>query len=134
MTTSEIILIIATIVFCIYASINVVYLIELRRTSSALRQLIKRSEENLVPAFASLRHILDDIEKAAGSVAALAERLRAVADTAATVEKTVKNLYGSYVESPSEAARANIAGWKAGVKTGVLTLLKNLANRKEGSS
>ncbi len=134
MTVSEILLAIAVVIFGVYASVNIVYIIEVRRTTFALRQLIKSSEENLLPALASMRHILGNVEKAAGSVAVAAESVRAIAETAGAVEKTVKNLYGSYVESTGEAARANIAGLKAGVKTGVVTLLKNLTNRKEGSS
>ena len=57
-----------------------------------------------------------------------------MAETVARVEKTVNGLYEYYKEGLGEAARANIAGLKAGVKAGVVTLLKDLNNRKEGSS
>ena len=125
---------IGIVVFVIYAAFNISNIIEMRRTSSALRQLIKRTEENLHPALTALRGILEDIGKATYNIAVLTRSLREVAETVARVEKTVNGLYEYYKEGLGEAARANIAGLKAGVKAGVVTLLKDLNNRKEGSS
>jgi hypothetical protein len=51
MTINEILVAIGVVAFIIYASFNIIYLIELRRTSFALRQLIKGTEENIHPAF-----------------------------------------------------------------------------------
>ena len=125
---------IGIVVFVIYAAFNISNIIEMRRTSSALRQLIKRTEENLHPALTALRGILEDIGKATYNIAVLTRSLREVAETVARVEKTVNGLYEYYKEGLGEAARANIAGLRAGVKAGVVTLLKDLNNRKEGAS
>lgn len=125
---------IGIVVFIIYAAFNIASIIEMRRTNIALRQLIKRTEENLHPALTALRSILEDIGKATYDIAALTRSLRELAETVARVENTVNGLYEYYKEGLGEAARANMAGLKAGVKAGVVTLLKDLNDRKEGSS
>jgi hypothetical protein len=122
------------VVFIVYAAFNIVNIIEMRRTSIALRQLITRTEENLHPALTAVRGILEDIGKATYNIAVLTRSLREVAETVARVEKTINGLYEYYKEGLGEAARANVAGLKAGVKAGVVTLLKDLNDRKEGSS
>ena len=124
---------IGTVVFIIYAAFNIANLIEMRRTSIALRQLIKRSEENLHPALTALRGVLEGIGKTTDNVAVLTQSLRGVAETVTRVENTVNGLYDYYQESVSKSARANIAALKAGVRAGVTTLLKDLNERKEGS-
>ncbi len=131
---NEALLSIGIVVFVIYAAFNIANSIEMRRTSIALRQLIRRSEENLHPALSALRGILEDIGKATYNIAMLTKSLREVAETVARVENTVNGLYEYYKEGVGEAARANIAGLKAGVKAGMTTLLKDLNDRKEGSS
>lgn len=131
---TEVLLNIGIVVFIIYAAFNIANSIEMRRTSIALRQLIRRSEENLHPALSALRGILEDIGKATYNIAMLTKSLREVAETVARVENTVNGLYEYYKEGLGEAARANIAGLKAGVKAGMTTLLKDLNERKEGSS
>lgn len=125
---------IGIVVFIVYAVINIASIIEMRRASIALRQLIKRSEENLHPALTALRGILEDIGKTTYNIAVLTQSLREMAETVARVENTVNGLYEYYKKDLGEAARANIAGLKAGVKAGMTTLLKDLNERKEGSS
>jgi uncharacterized protein YoxC len=130
---NEALLTIGVVAFIIYAAFNISYIIEIRRTSVALRQLIMKTEENLHPALSSVRGILEDIRKTTYNVVVLTESVREVTETVQGVEKEVKDLYEYYREGMGEAARANIAGLKAGVKAGVVTLLKDLNERKEGS-
>ncbi len=130
----ETLLSIGIVVFVIYAVFNITNIIEMRRTSVALRQMIKKSEEDLHPALRALRGILEDIGKTTENVAVITQSLRGVAETVARVEHTVNGMYEYYQEGMGEAARANIAGLKAGVKAGVVTLLKDLNDRKEGLS
>ena len=130
---TERLLAIGIVVFSIYAAFNISYLIEMRRTTIALRQLIKRTEENLHPALSALRGVLEDIGKSTYDIAVLTRSLREVAETVTRVENAVNGLYEYYKEGLGEAARANIAGLKAGVRAGMTTLLRDLNNRKEGS-
>ena len=134
MTIIEIVASLGVVTFIIYTSFNIIYLVELRRTNFALQQLLKRAEENLHPALAAIRRILEDIGEVTDNAAVLSHRLRQVADMIAVTEKTAINLYLSYRDGVGEAARANIAGLKAGVKAGVDTLLRNINEKKEGSS
>jgi hypothetical protein len=60
--------------------------------------------------------------------------VRDLTDTAVYLERGARQLYENYLDDLGVAAGANIAGLKAGVKTGVLTLFRNISDRKEGSS
>ena len=124
---------IGIIVFIVYAIFNIIYLIELRRTGVAVRQLVKRTEDDLLPAVAAFRNILEDIQKTTYNVAMLTDTVRETAETAIRVERRISDLYERYKDGLGEAARANIAGLKAGVKAGVTTLIKDLSDKKEGS-
>lgn len=134
MTTNEILIAIGVITFIIYTVFNIIYLNDMRKTSFALRQFITKTEANLHPALAELRQTLADIRKVTDDVAAVMERLRTAAGAIITVEKSIQSLYWYYREGLGHAAQANIAGLKAGVKAGVINLLKNLKYKKEGSS
>ncbi len=133
MTTAEIILTIGVTAFIIYAAFNIFYLMELRRMSFAVRQLVEKAEENIHPTLVALRRALEDIGTVTDNVAELSESLREAADAVTAAEKRIKALYLAYEDGISEAARANIAGVQAGIKAGVGTLLKGLKSKGEGS-
>ena len=59
----RILALIAVITLVIYVVFNIVYLIDLRRTSIALRRFINRTDENLTPALVELRLTLQDLRK-----------------------------------------------------------------------
>lgn len=132
MTLYEILAVIAVVTLVIYASFNIIYLIDLRRTSLAIRQFIARTEENLNPALAELRLALADIRKVSADISALTDRARSVTGTLIRVEKTIEQLYSFYRQGFSQSA--NMAALKAGVTAGVVNLVKNLKTKKEGSS
>jgi hypothetical protein len=129
-----IILDIGVIVFIIYAAVNIFYIIDLRRTSVAARELIKNTGKNLDPALVELRGTLENIRNITDGLGILTRDVRLVADSAAAVEKGFKKLWEYYKDDVETAVNANIAGLKAGVKTGVVTLVRNLKERKGGSS
>ena len=133
MTTAEIILAIGVTAFIIYAAFNIFYLMELRRTSFAVRQLVEKAEENIHPTLAALRRALEDIGTVTDNVAELSKSLREAADAVTAAEKRIKALYLAYEDGISEAARANIAGVQAGIKAGVGTLLKGLKSKEKES-
>ncbi len=133
MTTAEIILTIGVTAFIIYAAFNIFYLMELRRMSFAVRQLVEKAEENIHPTLVALRRALEDIGTVTDNVAELSKSLREAADAVTAAEKRIKALYLAYEDGISEAARANIAGVQAGIKAGVGTLLKGLKSKEKGS-
>jgi hypothetical protein len=129
-----IILDIGIIVFIIYAAVNIYYLIDLRRTSVAARELIKNTGENLNPALVELRGTLENIRNMTDEIGILTRDVRLVADSSVVLEKSLRKFWGYYKDDIGPAVNANIAGLKAGVKTGVVTLVRNLKERKGGSS
>ena len=131
MTTMEIILAIGVAAFIVYAAFNIYYLIELRRTSSAVRRLVEKAEENVHPALAALRRVLEDIGTVTDNVAELSKSLREAAEALSSAEKKIEALFLAYEDGIGEAARANIAGVRAGIKAGVGTLLKGLKSKEE---
>lgn len=125
---------IGAIIFIVYAVFNILWLIDMRRTSVALRRLIGKTEESLGPALAELTRAATDIRKATEGAFQLVERLRIAAGTIISAEKSIESIYHYYRQSVSQSAQSNIAGIKAGVRAGVVNFLSNLKSRKEGSS
>ena len=134
MSFIELLLAIGVVSFVIYAAFNIFYLIEMRKTSFAIRQLVARAEENLHPALAAVRHIFEDIKTITDDAAALSKSLREAAEGLTAAQNAIKDMYQSYEENLGKSVRANVSGLKAGIKTGVDTLLSNLKDRKEGLS
>lgn len=131
---NQILLIIAVVTFIIYVVFNIIYLIDLRKTSVALRHFVVKTEENLNPALHELSRTLQEIRKVTYDVSSLVESLRVAIGAIVTVEKGIRSLYGYYKEGLAPAAQANMASLRAGVKAGVINLFKNLKKQKEGSS
>ena len=134
MSFIEVLLATGVVSFIIFASFSIIYIIEMRRTSFAIRQFIAKAEENLHPALASVRHIFEDIKTITDNAATLSKSLREAAEALTTAQNAIKDIYQSYEENVDQTVRANVAGLKAGIKTGVVTLLSNLKDRKEGLS
>jgi hypothetical protein len=134
MSFIEIMLAIGVVTFIIFASFNIYYLIEMRRTSLAVRQLVTRAEENIYPTLAAARHIFENIQTITDNTATLAASLRNAAialNAAQGMIDMIKDLYMSYEKNVGQSVRANVSGIKAGINTGVATLLSSLKERKE---
>jgi len=134
MTIIELLLVAGVVAFIIFASFHIFYIIEVRKTSVATRQLIARTEENLHPALAAIRLIFEDIKTITDNVAALSKSLREAAEALTTAQNAIKDIYQSYEENLDKSVRAKVFGLKAGIKTGVVTLFSNLKEKKEGLS
>ncbi len=130
----RILALIAVITFVVYAVFNIVYLIDLRRTSIALRRFIVRTDENLTPALVELRLTLQDLRKVTADVSSLTERMRSASGALLTVERTVENIYRYYREGLGQSAQANVSALKAGFRAGVASLIRTLGASKEGSA
>ncbi len=134
MTLNEMLLTVGLISFIVYAVVNILYLIDLKKTSTSVRHFIAKTEQNLHPALFELRATLADFRKVAGDVSAVTEKTRSAVDLIASLEKNIEHLYVSYRENFGQSAQANMAGIKAGVKAGFASLIKNLKDKKEGSA
>lgn len=125
---------IGIVIFIVYAVFNIVYLIDMRKTSIAMRQLIAKTGENLSPALEELTHAVADIRKMTEDASQLLEGFRAAVGAIITVEKGVQNVYHYYRTNFRQSAQSNVSGIKAGVRAGVVNFLSSLKNKKEGSS
>jgi hypothetical protein len=134
MSLTEILMAIGVLSFIIYATFNIFYLIEIRKMSFALRQLIAGAEEHLYPTLSAARHISEDIQIITDDAAVLTKTLRDATETLSNAKNALKDTCRSYEENLSQTMHANVSGLKAGFKTGVVTLLSNLKDRKEGLS
>jgi hypothetical protein len=130
MTLNETLLTIGLITLIVYAVFNILYLIDLRKTSVALRQFIAKTDENLNTALAELRSTLGDLRRVAADIAIVVERVRSAASAVTSVEKSLAYIYGYYRDGLRQSAQANLAGLKAGLKAGVISLVKNFKEKK----
>lgn len=123
-----------TIALIILAAVAVVFLVIVLRSGAELRRTIKNTAEDMDSALVEFRAVLAVVRKAADDAAAVTGNVRDLTDTAVYLERGVRQVYENYLDELGVAAGANIAGLKAGVRTGLLTLFRNLSHRKEGSS
>jgi uncharacterized protein YoxC len=129
----EIILGIGVAAFIVYASFSIVSLVSLTRTSVTLDGFIKRTEVNVNGTLVELKGTLENVRKITSEVGAVAEEVRQISHTVVSLDKGLRELYRYLREGFGPVAEANIAGLKAGIKTGVLTLVKNMQTSKEES-
>lgn len=134
MTTNEILVTIGVVTLIVYTVFNIIYLNDLRKTSLALRRFIAKTEEELHPALLELRRTLEDIRKVSDDISSVAAGLQKAINTIISVERGIKSLYGYYREGLGQTAQSSVAGLRAGVKAGVISLIKNLKDKKEASS
>jgi hypothetical protein len=134
MSFVEIMVGVGVVSFIIYASFNIFYLIEMRRTSLAVRQFVARAEQDIYPTLAAAKQIFENIQTVTDNTATLSKSLGGAAEVLTSAQDTIKDIYQSYDENLGQSVRANVFGLKAGIKTGVSTLLSNLKDRKEGLS
>ena len=126
----EIILGIGVAAFMVHAGFNIAYILSMKRTSVRAREFLTNTEGNLNAALSELKSALENIRKITGNINAVTEDVRQITDTVASLEKGVHDLYGYLKEGLGPSAGANIAGLKAGIKTGVVTLVKNLQQER----
>jgi hypothetical protein len=62
MSYNETLLTIGVAAFVVYTTFSVLYFLEMHRTGSALRRVILRAEEHLLPTFAAARRIFEEVE------------------------------------------------------------------------
>lgn len=126
----EIILGIGVAAFIVYAGFSISSARSVARTSDRAREFLSNTEGNLNAALSELTSALENVRKITGNINAVTEDVRKITDTVASLEKGVHDLYGYLKSDLAPAAGANIAGLKAGIKTGVVTLVKNLQQER----
>jgi len=127
---TQAILLIGVVAFIIYAAFSIAFLLDMRRTNIALRSFLMNTEGNLNDALLELKGTLENTNKITANVSGITRDVREITDTVVSVERGMKHLYGKVKDDVSAAAEANIAGLKAGIATGVVTLVRSLRERR----
>ena len=122
----EIILGVGVAAFIVYAAFSIIYIMSMKRASDEMREFLKNTEGNLNATLSEFKSTLENMRKISGDVKEVTADVRQISHTMASLEKGIRDIAVYLNESLGSAAEANIAGLKAGISTGVATLIKNL--------
>ena len=122
----EIILGIGVATFIVYTIFNVTYVLSKRRASESMASFFKNTEGNLNAALAEMKETLENLKKITSDVSAVTGDVKQITNSVARVERNIRGVYDHMKEGLGSAAGANMAGLKAGITTGVVTLVKNM--------
>ncbi len=123
---TDVLLGIGVAAFVVYAVFQIMYIRSMKRASDRMAEFFQNIEANLSGTLSELRDTLENMKKITGNVREVTEDVRQIAGTAASVERNIRVMYRSAKESLGTATEARIAGLKAGIRTGVVTLVRNL--------
>ena len=123
---TDILLGIGVATFVLYTVFQITTYTSVKRTSDRMAEFFQNTEGNLNAALIELKGALENVKKITGDVSEATEKVRRIAETATIVERSIRGLYGSLRETVGTGAGGRIAGVKAGIRTGVVTLVKNL--------
>jgi len=127
----EVILGIGVATFIVYTIFNVTYIVSTKKTIDTMTSFFRNTEGNLNAALSELKGTLEDLKKITGDVGAVTENVKEITNSVVSIERSIRGAYGQFKEGLGSAAGANIAGLKAGIATGVVTLVKSM---QEGRS
>lgn len=122
----EIIVGIGVATFIVYTIFNVTYIVSMRRTSDSMTDFFRNSEGNLNAALSELKETLESIKKITNDVGAVTGDVKQISNSVANVERRIRGGYDHMKEGLGSAAGAKVAGLKAGIRTGVLTLVRSM--------
>ena len=128
---NEVLLNIGVVVFIIYAVVSIAYQVNNYRTASAVRQFITLSSGDVLAVLAELKVTLENFKKISANITAVTEGVRNVTSTVTGLQQEVRTMYSFIKDRAGAEARADLAGLKAGIRTGVATLVKRSQRRKE---
>ena len=113
------------VVFILYALVSIMYQVSAYRAAVELRQFIRRSSGDLLTTLAEFRATLDDFRKISDNVTTVTGNVREITSSVVDLQHEVRTLYGSIKGAAVDEVRADVAGLKAGIRTGVATLVKS---------
>lgn len=123
---TEILLGVGVATFVVYAAFNIMYLMSMKRTSERVGSFLANTENSVNASLAELKATLQSMRKISDDIGAVTADVREISDTVTSLERDVRGVYEYAKESLGSAAGANMAGLKAGITTGVATLVKSM--------
>lgn len=127
---NEMLMNIGVVVFIIYAIVSIAYQLNSYRAASALRVFLSESSGDMKKVLAELSVSLENLRKITDNISVVTEDVREITSTVADLQRDVRTLYSVIRETVGGTVKADIAGLKAGVKTGIVTLVKNLREER----
>jgi signal transduction histidine kinase len=124
--TTNTILEIGVAVFTVFAVVQIIYLLGLIKAVAQMATFFKRIEDNVNLSLVELRPTIENLKKITDDARAVTSDVREISSTVTTVEREIRSLITYIKEGVGPAVEANIAGLQAGIKTGVVALVKNL--------
>ena len=121
---------IGVVVFIVFAAVSIAYQVNNYRAASALRQFIRESSGEIQNVLVELRVTLENFRKITDNVHVVTEDVREIANLVADLQRDIRTLYSFIRETVGGTVKADIAGLKAGVKTGMAALVKNLREER----
>ena len=127
---TNIILGIGVAVFTIFAIVQIVYLVSLIRAIIGFMAFFKDIKGNLNASLVQAKATLENLKQITEDARAVTGDVRQISAGVAGLQKDMTSLAAYVKESVSSAAGANIAGLKAGIKAGVVTLVNNMQHER----
>jgi uncharacterized protein YoxC len=121
---------IGVVVFIVFAIVSIAYKVNTYRAATALRQFISQSSGDMRAVLAELRVSLENFRRITDNINVVTEDVREITNSVADLQRDVGTLYSFIRETVGGTVKADIAGLKAGVKTGMATLVKNLREER----
>jgi len=121
---------IGVVVFIAFAIVSIVYQVNSLRAATALRHFIQQSSGEMQNVLTELRGTLENFRKITDNINVVTEDVRVITNSVADLQRDVRTLYSFIRETVEGSVKADFAGLKAGVKTGIETLVKNLRTER----
>lgn len=123
---NEMLLNTGVVIFIIYAAASTAYQVSAYRAAAALRRFMTLSSQDMATTLAELRTTLESFRKISDNVAVVTGNVREITSSIAALQQEVRTVYGFIKDKAGAEARADLAGLKAGIRTGVATLVQGL--------
>jgi uncharacterized protein YoxC len=118
------------VIFILYALVSIAYQVNAYRAAAALRQFVTLSSRDTLAVLAELRAALENFRKISDNVTVVTEDVREITSSVADLQQEVRTLYRVIKDTAGVEARADLAGLKAGIRTGVVTLVKGIKEER----
>jgi hypothetical protein len=129
----EIILAIGVATFIVYTAFSIASLMSMKRASDAVLEFVRKNECAVNETLSSIKDTLEQIRKVSGEIGAVTTDVRRIAHALAGLERGMESLYGYLRNRLVPVAGAKIAGLRAGISTGVSTLVRNIKEKRRNS-
>ena len=131
---NQVLLVIGVVSIVILVAYCVYLILDLRKTSVALRKTIESTNTELSPALRELKETLVHVNKIGGNAAAVSGTARQITDTVEDLERTVRRFLDRHREVLGEAAEGHLSGLKAGITSAIQALLSQRAGGEGGTA